>query len=278
MTVVVYGRAGVRELLSRTRRWRVAARWYAVALLLAPSVFIVVHLSLSLASPLFLPSIITVTDPASLVLSSSAVALAVGFFEELGWTGFATHHLRSCCSVPTTGVMVGVTWGGWHLLTNDFWIANRYSGDVPEPLFVTATALSLLVGQLPAYRVLMVWVYDRTGSLLVATLMHASLSACTFILGPANVTGLALVMYGLSLAVAWWIIVAIVGVVTRIRATRYFSRQRQGRNSCGTRELKAAHIVQSRVSGNNRMATESRGMLLAATVWAFRAVCDGARH
>ena len=30
---------------------------------------------------------------------------------------------------------------------------------------------------LPAYRVLMVWVYDRTGSLLVAILMHASLTA-----------------------------------------------------------------------------------------------------
>ena len=50
--------------------------------------------------------------------------------------------------------------------------------------------LLLLVGQLPAYRVLMVWVYDRTGSLLVAMLMHASLTACTLILTP-SATGVA---------------------------------------------------------------------------------------
>src|SRR5262245_53646601 len=32
-------------------------------------------------------------------------------------------------------------------------------------------------------------VYDRTDSVLVAMLMHASLSACTFILGPERLTG-----------------------------------------------------------------------------------------
>jgi hypothetical protein len=32
-----YGSTGLRELLSRLLRWRVAARWYAVALLTAPS-------------------------------------------------------------------------------------------------------------------------------------------------------------------------------------------------------------------------------------------------
>jgi hypothetical protein len=41
------------------------------------------------------------------------------------------------------------------------------------------------MAQLTAYRVLMVWVYDRTGSLLVAWLRHASLTASlAFILRP----------------------------------------------------------------------------------------------
>ena len=35
-----------------------------------------------------------------------------------------------------------------------------------------------------AYRVLMVWVYERTGSLLVAMLMHVSLATFMFILTP----------------------------------------------------------------------------------------------
>ena len=36
MTGLVYGRAGLRDLLTRMTRWRVGARWYAVALLTAP--------------------------------------------------------------------------------------------------------------------------------------------------------------------------------------------------------------------------------------------------
>ena len=36
LTGLVYGRAGFRNLLTRMTRWRVGARWYAVALLTAP--------------------------------------------------------------------------------------------------------------------------------------------------------------------------------------------------------------------------------------------------
>jgi hypothetical protein len=53
---------------------------------------------------------------------------------------------------------------------------------------------------LAAYRVLMVWVYDRPGSLLVAMLMHASLTASTRILQPLDVAGMRAVTYGLVLA------------------------------------------------------------------------------
>ena len=74
--------------------------------------------------------------------------------------------------------------------------------------------------QLPAYRVLMVWVYDRTGSLLAAILMHASLTTSTFILGPAWVSGSALLVYDVALAAAWWLVVAAVALVNRGHLTR----------------------------------------------------------
>jgi CAAX protease family protein len=95
LTSVVSGRTGFRELLSSLLRWRVGTRWYAVALLTAPVVFTAVHLALSLASPVFLPSIVTMSGTASFLMFSVAGALAVGFFEELGWTGFANPR-RSC--------------------------------------------------------------------------------------------------------------------------------------------------------------------------------------
>jgi membrane protease YdiL (CAAX protease family) len=55
----------------------------------------------------------------------------------------------------------------------------------------------------------MVWVYDRTGSLLVAMLMHVSLTASTLIFQPVT-TGAPLVIYDLVLGAALWVIVAAV--------------------------------------------------------------------
>jgi membrane protease YdiL (CAAX protease family) len=216
LTTLVSGRAGLRELVSRLLQWRVEARWYAVALLTAPVVFITVHFALSAASPIFRPTVVT----ASVLLPAIAGALAAGVFEELGWTGFAIPTLRARYSAVWTALIVGVPWGAWHLLTNDVWIANTYSGELPVTFFVTLTGLSLVVGQLPAYRVLMVWVYDRTGSLLVAMLMHASLTACLLVFSPSTVRGLPLVAYGFALGAAWWIVVAAVAAASRRQVSR----------------------------------------------------------
>jgi membrane protease YdiL (CAAX protease family) len=170
LTGLVSGRAGFRELLSRLLKWRVGARWYAVALLTAPLVFTAVPAALSLTSPVYLPGILNADDKTSFLLLGIVPALMVGFFEELGWTGFAIPKLRRRHAVLATGLLVGVPWGAWHLMTNDVWLADSFSGGLPVAFFVAATGLSLLVGQLPAYRVLMVWAYERTGSLLVAML------------------------------------------------------------------------------------------------------------
>jgi membrane protease YdiL (CAAX protease family) len=51
LTGLLYGRAGLREFRSRLLRWRVGARWYAVALLTAPLSMMAVLLALSLVSP-----------------------------------------------------------------------------------------------------------------------------------------------------------------------------------------------------------------------------------
>jgi membrane protease YdiL (CAAX protease family) len=212
VTGVVHGRAGLRELLSRLLRWRVGARWYAVALLAAPLVLAAVLLALSLTSPVFLPGVFESDDRASLLLFGTAAGLAVGFFEELGWTGFATPELRRRHSVLKTALVLGVVWGAWHILTNDLLAIHPYAGTLPPAPFVIARALGFLVGGLPAYRVLMGWVYDRTGSLLVAMLMHVSLTASTLIFQPLAMSGAALLVYDLVSSAAWWVVVAAVAV------------------------------------------------------------------
>jgi uncharacterized protein len=117
MTGVVSGRAGYRDLLARLVRWRVSLRWYAVALLTAPLLAAATHFALSLVSPVFVPAIATADDKASLVLSGITLGIVIGFFEELGWTGFAIPRLRLRHSVVATG-LIGFVWGAWHLLPN----------------------------------------------------------------------------------------------------------------------------------------------------------------
>ena len=80
-------------------------------------------------------------------------------------------------------------------------------------------SLVLYAGALPAYRVLMMWVYDRTGSLLVAMLMHAGLSASTLILRPVT-TGMPHLTWKVVLAAALWIAVASVAMIGGGRISR----------------------------------------------------------
>jgi uncharacterized protein len=232
LTGLVHGREGFRNLFTRMRRWRVGARWYAVALLTAPLVFTAVLIPLWLISPVFRLGIFASDAKVSFVLMNIVVALIVGIFEELGWTGFAVPTLlRLRYSVLATGLIVGVLWGAWHLLFNDIWASVATSGGLSPALFAVGVGLVLLVGQLPAYRVLMVWVYERSGgSLLLAILMHASYSASTFILGPVAgpgaMSGASLLAAVLASAAATWVVVGVLAVATHGHLSQQPPRRR----------------------------------------------------
>jgi CAAX protease family protein len=59
LTGLLDGRIGYRDLLARLTRWRVAPRWYAAALLTNPLAMLLVLGALSLASPVYIPGILT---------------------------------------------------------------------------------------------------------------------------------------------------------------------------------------------------------------------------
>jgi membrane protease YdiL (CAAX protease family) len=217
MTGLVHGKAGFRELLARLLKWQVGARWYAVALLATPLLVTATLFALSLLSPEYLPGILTTGDKASLLLTGIAVGLAVGFLEEIGWTGFAIPELRRRYGILTTGLIVGVLWAVWHFLVY-VWGSGDSSGAFSLALFLPEFVF--LVAVLPVYRVLMVWVYDYTESLLVAILMHASLTASTtFILVPLA-TGMSRVTYYLVLGAVLWLVVAAVAMANRGQISR----------------------------------------------------------
>jgi len=213
MTGMVYGRAGFRKLLSRLLKWRVNAGWYAMALLPAPILSMIVLFALSLTSPIF-----TTSDKAAVLLSGIMAGLTT-VLEEIGWTGFAIPRLRRRYSILTTGLIVGVLWGLWHLL-QQLYISGSYTGGVPLTLYLSLSIFSTVAG-LTAYRILLVWIYDRTGSLLVTTLMHASLTASNIFIFRPEATGMPFLTFGLVFTAAQWVLVAGVAAANHGR----FSRQ-----------------------------------------------------
>ena len=110
---LAYGRVGLRDLRSQLFRWRVGVRWYAVALLTVPLLMTAI-LGALLTSKAFLPTTITAEDMASLLVTLLVVGLVISFFEEIGWTGFATHELRKRHGLLAAGLILGLPWGVMH--------------------------------------------------------------------------------------------------------------------------------------------------------------------
>jgi membrane protease YdiL (CAAX protease family) len=164
----------------------------------------------------FVPGFLTTDDILSLWLLALAAALPTAFFEELGWTGFATPELRRRYGVVATGLALGAVWGAWHYPVT-VWGSATPAETVPVALFVMVALFSML----PPIRILMVWVYDRTESVLVAMLMHASLLAFWLMATPGEVmtpdaiAGWDVVAWFVVWAALLWALVAVVAAGRR---------------------------------------------------------------
>jgi len=232
LTGLYNGKKGYRELLSRLIKWRVPARWYAVALFAAPLSVFAALFALTLTSQVFMPGIFSSgNNPVALafglpggnkimlLLFVLGLGLFNSFVEEVGWTGFATPKLLLNHRLIASGLNLGITWGLWHLLSNFIGSAEA-AGAVPLPLYLSVMLLSFL----PPFRILMVWVYKHTGSLLMAVLMHASLDVFWILSMPVAITGGERMTWYIVWAAVLWGLVAIVS----------FSRNKNVQLSKGT--------------------------------------------
>jgi membrane protease YdiL (CAAX protease family) len=164
------GKPGPRDLLGRLVRWRVGARWYAVALGLP------VVLALTAAGLHLLLGAQTSLDFGGLsVLNFVVFVLIVG--EELGWRGYALPRILAQRSALAASLILGVLWVAWHLPT--FFVPGAPQYGLPFSAFVLLTV---------AYSVVIGWVYVHTrGSVLIASLMHGAINLSQgFFLGGVN--------------------------------------------------------------------------------------------
>lgn len=211
LTGIVDGKDGYRSLLSRLTRWRVNLCWYA-AVLIPPALLGIILGLLTLESAVFTPGIIASSNKIDILVFALIGGLCAGFFEELGWTGFLIPRLLKRYSIFVVGLGFGIIWTAWHFLA-DIWGTYRVFQSLYVPHF-----LSWLIA-LPAYRILMVWVFAHSQSLLLAVLMHASFTGGQALFWPSTTSAAqSLLWYGIF-AVALWGVVGIVALTSRGRFT-----------------------------------------------------------
>jgi membrane protease YdiL (CAAX protease family) len=206
LTAALDGAPGLRDLAARLRRVPTKG-WFAM-LLVAPVLLVMVLAELSRASTMFWPAVAYREGRGSVVVVAFVGGLCAGFFEELGWTGFATPRLLRGRTWLQAGVLLGVPWALWHVLPD--WLNGAHYGQ-----FWTAHMLEWILA-LVAFRAFMTFVYSRTQSLLLGILLHASFTGGQLLLWPTAAPPKAeLIWYGVF-AFGLWIVLGAVIARTRL--------------------------------------------------------------
>jgi membrane protease YdiL (CAAX protease family) len=195
LTWIVDGRAGLRDLFAQIGRIRIPAQWYA-GLLIAPVVMLTILFCLkTFVSPVFSPNVF---------LIGVFFGFVAGFFEEIGWMGFAFPKMLAQYNALAASTLLGLLWGVWHLPVIDYLGTATPHAPYWFRYFLAFTAA------MTAMRVLIAWTYVNTKSVLLAQLMHASSTGSLVIFSPPLVTAGQETLWYAVYACALWAVVAIV--------------------------------------------------------------------
>jgi membrane protease YdiL (CAAX protease family) len=153
--------APLAEFHRRLFRWRVAGRWYVIALGLP--------VTLAMASV----GTTILVDPGSarqfsvrpwyMFVPLFLFMVAGGGLEELGWRGVAQPEMERGLGRPAAAVLVGLVWSLWHLPLFVLPGVGQYGTNFP------VFTISVVGGAL-----ILAWLYARTGSILFCIVFHAS--------------------------------------------------------------------------------------------------------
>jgi membrane protease YdiL (CAAX protease family) len=195
LTAATEGASEIRGLLSRPTR-PVKRRW-SLVLALPPIAILAVLGGLQAG--------VSANFAHGFLIFGVAAGSFAGFFEELGWTGFAYPRMHARFGALGGALLVGVLWRLWHFpVVDSLGAASPHGRDWPAffAAFVAANA---------ALRVLIAWVYTNTGSLRMAPLLHASSTGSLVVLGAPHATPAQEALWYLAYAAVLWVVVIVLG-------------------------------------------------------------------
>ena len=188
LTYAVDGRPGIADPFLRMGRIRVGTPWYI--LLLVPPVLVlgVLFCMATFFSPVYTPN---------RFIAGISFGIIAGFFEEVGWMGYAFPKMLQNQNALGAGITLGALWGLWHLPVIDYLGTATPHGAYWLRYFLAFTAV------VSAMRVLIAWIYTHTNSVALAQLMHATGSLVVF--SPTGVTAEQEAQWHAPYAVVLWL-------------------------------------------------------------------------
>ena len=185
VTAIVSGRSGLREFFSRLVRWRVGAKWYALAFI-AP---LLICLFVAIVTRCLMPDLqMTAFSPEKMRELPDRflfILLFIGLGEEPGWRGFALPQLQSKYSPFKASLILAPLWTLWHLPL----MGNEFPWPIVPPFVLSVFGATFML----------TWVFNETrGSVLLPMLMHAVVNTIS--------AGLVFPLFsGAGLVALWWI-------------------------------------------------------------------------
>jgi membrane protease YdiL (CAAX protease family) len=165
VTAIVGGRAGLRTWVGRLLRWRVAPRFYLLALLGVPLAVLTLGVLFS-GGAVQAPGALAL---ASLVPGLILQLLTTGLAEEPGWRDFALAPLQDRFGPLGAAAVLGPLWGVWHLPL----FLTEWGGFPEVEWYRVVEFLAFCI----AFNVVVAWLFNRSGqSLPVVMLFHVSLN------------------------------------------------------------------------------------------------------
>jgi membrane protease YdiL (CAAX protease family) len=193
MSYVTGGKKSLGNMKSRLSPSRLSVQWL-LPVLIAPACILIALLILSQTlsreyAPNFFPL-------------GFLFGILAGILEEVGWMGFAFPNMSKARSALSNGVLLGLIWSLWHLPVIDFLGTASPHREWWFAYFLSFAAV------MTAMRVIIVWSYCNTQSILLAQIMHISSTGFLVMLSPSPMSVQHEPIWYTAYAVILWLVVA----------------------------------------------------------------------
>ena len=201
LTLILYGKGGFRDFINRIFKWRVNPLYYVFALLLPIAIYMI-PLSLEIMLGESFPNTFAAYGLIGFIFHYLFRLILGNYEEEIGWRGFAQHHLQQTQSPIKMSFIIGLPHALWHIPM--FLIE---SGSIDVLVFLIYTIRVII------FTFLVTWLYSKTQSVLVTALLHVTVNESSLFLAVNTIQGTSILM----------VIIAVVGLILIL----FFSENRK---------------------------------------------------